>query len=459
MAATAAQELSAFVDRLSWSSIPEPVKQRTKELILDFAGVALNGSCEPSSVPARTVSRRFGTGGRASLIGTGDRVSAPWAALANGTSAHSIELDDVTSGSSLHPAVTVIPAALAAAEEVAASPRSLCESIVAGYEVVTRVGAALDAASAYRRGFHPTGVAGVFGAAAAVARLVGCDHQGIVRSLGIAGTLASGSLEYLSEGAWTKRLNAGWAAHAGVTAAWLALEGFTAPSTVFEGPHGLLRGYTDNPHPELLTAALGETYGVMAVSIKPYACCRYNHPIIDAALALRDRHEINAADIREVRLGVLSAGAGLVAWPIEAKRSPRNVVDAQFSAPFAAAVALAHGSAGLHEYTQANIDDPAIRGLMAVTECFEDPDLDAQYPDHWPASVEVTLRDGRRVASRIDDPTGEPSNPIALPKLVGKFQDLSGRVLPPENAAELRDLILAIDEQPDLGRIGALLRG
>ncbi len=353
----------------------------------------------------------------------------------------------------------MIPAALAAAEECGASPRSFCESVVAGYEVVTRVGAALDAASAYQRGFHPTGVAGVFGAAAAAARLIGCDEQGMVRALGIAGTVASGSLEYLSEGAWTKRLNAGWAAHAGVTAAWLAFEGFTAPSTVFEGPLGLLRGYTDDPHPELLTAAFGGTYGVMVVSIKPYACCRYNHPIIDAALALRDQHTIAAGDVKAIRLGVLSAGAGLVARPIEAKRSPRNVVDAQFSAPFAAAVALAHGGAGLSEYTQANVDDPTIRRLMAVTDCFEDPALDERYPEHWPASVEVTLGDGRRVSWRIEDASGEPANPIGLSKLVDKFDDLSARVLSAERSSELKRLILAIDEQPDLGRIGALLRG
>jgi 2-methylcitrate dehydratase PrpD len=368
-------------------------------------------------------------------------------------------MDDVTSGSSLHPGVAVIPAALAAAEECGASPRALCESIVAGYEVVTRVGAALNAASAYQRGFHPTGVAGVFGATAAVARIIGCDERGVVRALGIAGSLASGSLEYLSDGSWTKRLNAGWAGHAGVTAAFLALEGFTGPPTVFEGPLGLLHGYSDDAHPELLTAELGREYGVMAVSIKPYACCRYNHPIIDAALDLRGQHGITASEIKGIRLGVLTAGAGLVAWPIESKRSPRNVVDAQFSAPFAAAVALAHGAAGLGEYTQANIDDPMIRNLMAMTECFTDPALDARYPQHWPASVEVTLNDGRRVTSRIDDPTGEPSNPVELPRLIDKFDELSARVLPAQRSAELRELLLTIDEQPDLRRLGVLLRG
>lgn len=456
---TAAQELGAFIDRLHWTTLPDAVRQRTRELLLDFAGVALNGSREPSSAPARALAKRFGSDGRSSLIGAGGWTNAPWAALANGTSAHSIELDDVTSGSSLHPGVAVIPAALATAEERGASPRLLCESVVAGYEVVTRVGAALDPASAYRRGFHPTGVAGVFGAAAAVARLIGCDERGIVRALGIAGTLASGSLEYLSEGAWTKRLNAGWAGHAGVSAAWLAFEGFTGPSTVFEGPLGFLHGYTDDAHPHLLTAALGETYGVMGVSIKPYACCRYNHPIIDAALELRDRNGVAASDVSAIRIGVLSAGAPLVAWPIEAKRSPSNVVDAQFSAPFAAAVALAHGGAGLGEYTQSNVDDPEIQHLMAITDCFVDPALDARYPEHWPASVEVTLHSGRRVSARIDDPIGEPSNPIELSHLEDKFNDLSARAISGECSAELKSLILTIDEQPDLGRIGELIRG
>src|SRR5207302_4879023 len=229
-----------------------------------------------------SVARAAGTG-VASIIGGKASAQAVWAALANGTAAHAVELDDVTTESSLHPGVAVIPPALALAEELGVAPASMLEAIVAGYEVTMRVGNALNPASAYARGFHPTGVAGAFGATAAAGRMLGLSPDQLSSALGIAGTLASGSLEYLAGGAWTKRLNPGWAGHAGITAARLAQAGFTGPVTVFEGRLGVLHAYSDAPIAERLLCDLGDLQSlqVMRVSIKPYACCRYNHGLID----------------------------------------------------------------------------------------------------------------------------------------------------------------------------------
>ena len=434
------------------------VRARTQELVLDFVGVALRGSRAQSSAPVQTVAQRFGPERGASLIGRDAFASAPWAGLANAASAHALELDDVTARSSLHPGVVVIPTALAVGEELHRSPTRVLEAIVAGYEVIIRVGDALNAESAYRRGFHPTGVAGAFGAAIAAGRLLDLDVAGLIRALGIAGTMASGSLEYLSDGSWTKRLNPGWAAHSGIVAAHLASEGFIAPATALDGPHGLLRGYTDEPRPELLTRDLGRSFAIMSVSIKPYACCRYNHGLIDGVLQLQRAHGIRPQDVERIRLGVLSGGALLVAEPIDEKRAPRNVVDAQFSAPFAAAVALARGSAGLNDYTQANVDDPLIRGLMSRTDCHRGADLDAAYPDHWPATVEMRLRDGRELSVRIPDPTGDPANPVGSRELRDKFQELAGAVIGHEAALELADRCLEFEAELDLDRFTALLR-
>src|SRR5262249_4190300 len=153
----------------------------------------------------------------------------------------------------------------------------------------------------YARGFHPTGVAGVFGAAGASGRLLGLDATALTNAFGIAGTLAAGSLEYLADGAWTKRLNAGWAAHGGVVAANLARAGFTGPATVFEGRLGLLHAYSDAPLPERLLADLGDPFQVMSVSIKPYACCRYNHGLIDCMLQLRAEHAFDPSDVDAIR--------------------------------------------------------------------------------------------------------------------------------------------------------------
>ncbi len=235
--------------------------------------------------------------------------------------------------------------------------------------------------------------------------------------------MASGSLEYLRGGAWTKRLNAGWAAHCGVVAARLATEGFTGPATAIEGPLGLLHAYSDEPNANEAIAGLVESYQVMRVSIKPYACCRYNHGPIDCMLQLR-RSVSDLDAIEDIRLGVLSGGYLLVADPIDQKRQPHNVVDAQFSAPFAAAVALVHGQAGLPQYTQATVDDSRIRSLMARVTCYTDPELDAVYPDQWPAAASIRLRSGAVLEAHQPYPLGEPENPLSTEALTAKFRQM-----------------------------------
>ena len=380
------------------------------------------------------------------MIGTGQRTSAAWAALANGTAAHAVELDDVTTESSLHPGVAVIPAAVALAQQLDAEPVRLLEAIIAGYEVTMRVGNALNPASAYARGFHPTGVAGVFGAAMAACHLLDLDVDQRAMALGIAGTMASGSLEYLADGAWTKRLNAGWAGHAGITAAYLAQAGFVGPRSVFEGRLGVLHAYSDAGLPERLLAHLGNPLQVMRVSIKPYACCRYNHGLIDCMLELRERSDFALDDVARIRLGVLSGGALLVADPIEQKRAPVGIVDAQFSAPYAAASALVFGTGDITAYAPARLEDPRVRALMSLTDCYRDPSLDADYPRRWPAAASVELRDGRVLSTRTEFATGEPENPVSREALIAKFISLAERA----DADALAARILTLDDSADL---------
>jgi 2-methylcitrate dehydratase PrpD len=444
---------------IAWDGMPPDVRERTKELVLDLIGVALRGGREPSSLAAREAIRDLDGGhGGASVFGSADRLHPPWAALANGTGAHALELDDVTTESSLHPGVAVIPAAFAFAEERGASGPAFLGAVAAGYEATVRVGNALGAASAYRRGFHPTGVAGVFGATAAAGRLLGLDADALTSAFGIAGTMAAGSLEYLSDGSWTKRLNPGWAGHAGIVAAQLAAAGFRGPSTAIEGPLGVLHAFSDDARSERLAPGPtdGSPWALMDVSIKPYACCRYNHGLIDGVLRLREEHGVTPGDVERIRLGVVSGGALLVSEPIEAKRAPRSIVDAQFSAPFAAAVALVRGAAGLRQFTQSNIDDPVIRGLMSRTDCVTDSSLDAAYPKRWPATVELSLRGGRVVRTRVDDATGEPRNPVGRDALVAKFSELADGVV--ERADEIVRRILSLENERDLSGVAGLLR-
>lgn len=463
---SAAACLADYCASLQWDDLPAEVRARTAELVMDLLGVAVGGSLQPSTAAVRAALPATPLSGPgATIIGANGSADAAWAALANGTAAHALELDDVARVSSLHPGAAVIPSAIAVAEEQGACGAALLTAVVAGYEVAMRVGNALNPAAAYRRGFHPTGVAGVFGAAIAAGRLLGLGPEPLTRALGIAGTMASGSLEYLADGSWTKRLNPGWAAHGGVVAARLAAAGFSGPSTVFEGRFGLLRSHTGSPTREALLAELGQQLEIMRVAVKPYGCCRYNHALIDGMLDLRATHGLRPEAVRAISLGVLSAGAPLVAEPIARKRRPRNVVEAQFSAPFAVALALTRGAAGPDLYTEATIADPTIRSLMARTTCQRDPALDAAYPHRWPAWVQVETRDGKTLAARVEYALGEPENPVPRATLVEKFVSLASRVVEGSlhdheaRARTLAEQILRLEEVPDVRPLVSTLRG
>jgi 2-methylcitrate dehydratase PrpD len=219
----------------------------------------------------------------------------------------------------------------------------------------------------------------------------------------------------------------------------------------------VLHAYSDAPFPERLLADLGQPLQVMRVSIKPYACCRYNHGLIDCILQLALAHRVQPAEVARIRLGVLSGGAVLVADPIEQKRAPQSVVDAQFSAPYAAAAALVFGTGGIEAYTPQRLGDSTVRDLMARTDCYRDPTLDAPYPRQWPAAAEIHLRDGRVLSTRVEFATGEPENPVRRDALVAKFVGLTAGILDDPSAAA--EHILAVDSHADLRGVGAIVRG
>ncbi len=228
-------ELASFCATLRGEDIPENVRERVRYLLLDNLTVTLRGSLLPSSLAVYEMLQAMGPGSTndsntATIFGRGERTEAAWAALANGVASHGLEMDDVENRSSLHPGVVVFPVALALAEQLGTPVADFYAAVVAGYEVTLRTGAALNPASAYERGFHPTAVCGTLGAAAASARLLGLSPEQTNMALGIAGSMAAGSMAYLDEGAWTKRLHPGWACHAGIMAARLAAAGFAGPA-------------------------------------------------------------------------------------------------------------------------------------------------------------------------------------------------------------------------------------
>src|SRR5262245_12534926 len=388
-----ALDLAEEAGALRSAALPPAVLARACDLLLDFLGVALGGSGEPSSIALRRGLRRLGPAGDSVVLGVAERLTAPHAALANGAAAHALEMDDTHQGGSIHLGAGVFPTVLAAAQLVGSAGDATLRAAVAGYEVAARLAMALGPAEQYARGFHPTGTCGAFGAATAAGLLLGLDAEGLCRALGIAGSQASGSMGFPTDGAWTKRLHPGWAASAGLHAAALAEAGFRAPASIVEGRFGFLHAYSGSATTEPLAPGRA-SLELMQTGVKPHACCRYMQAPIDAVLGLRSAHAVDPDAVERIEVAIVAAGFPIVCEPVDRKRRPRSVVDQQFSLPFGIAVALARGAASPDEFVPEASDDPLVTRLMERVVAVRDPALDAQYPRVWPAWVRVTLRDG-----------------------------------------------------------------
>ncbi|HEX9133365.1 MAG TPA: MmgE/PrpD family protein [Ktedonobacteraceae bacterium] len=442
-------DLAHFCASLQSEDIPSAVRERVRYLLLDHLAVTFRGSILPSSLSSYQMLQQMAIGstGTATIFGRLERAEAAWAALANGIASHGLEMDDVENRSSLHPGVVVFPAALALAEQHGSSPADFYAAVVAGYEVTLRVGAALNPASAYERGFHPTAVCGTIGAAAASARLLHLSPEQTNMALGIAGSMAAGSMAYLHNGAWTKRLHPGWACHSGIMAARLAVAGFIGPDSILESPYGFLHAYSSASDLAQLERKAGDEFAIMQVSIKPYACCRYMHGPIDCLFEILRTYHPDTGQIERVRCGILTGGRGLIADPIEQKRQASNVVEAQFSMPFGAAIALLTGKAGLAVFTDEWLHNPRVRELMQRVECDTSPELDDYYPAEWRASASVTMTDGRELSANVRYALGDPHNPLSWEQLETRFHELVAPVFAEESKRqEIIDNVKGLDD-------------
>ena len=451
------QTLAKFASNVNYEDLPPDVVDRAKYFCLDFAGVTLNGSTTDSAKAVVRALDDVGRSGPSTIVGTNKRALPEYAAMANGTAFHSIEMDDVNNEASLHPGVVAFPTALAMADIAPVSGKDFISAVVAGYDVIIRLGRALKPKEHYGRGFHPTGTCGAFGGAAVAARLLGLQGDDYTHALGIAGSQAAGSMEYLAQGAWTKRLHPGWSAHSGIWAALLARAGYSGPTTILEGRDGFLNAYSGDPDPSLVLKDLGEEYQVTRTSVKPHACCRYNQGPIDCLLEIGKSNDFQAMDIEEVKIGVLSQGMRLVAEPVEAKRNPKSVVDMQFSMPFAAAVALSYGSASLNEYAIGIPDRPEVRHIMDRVQCLTDPKLDAQTPKLFPAWAEVRTSNGRTMRSELTYPKGDPENPVTWDEMRTKFKLLSAPVISNQRQKEIISAIDSLEQMNDVRQLASLL--
>ncbi len=459
-----AERLAAWVTDSSLADAPSPEAnspgnssldvQVASELILDLLGVALAGSKrEASARIAMDIARDSAGLGAATLLCVGGtRVSSEAAAFANGVAAHSIEMDDVHNGSSLHPGTAVIPAAMAVAEERKSSGLEAVEAIIAGYEIMIRVGVAAHPTLLYRQGFHPTAVCGGFGAAAAAGKLMGLSTTQFAHAFGIAWAMASGNMSWQAEGSMTKRLQAGHAARNGVQAARLARRGATGPLHVFE-EHGFFHGYGGSTELGALLENLGGPLKIHETGIKPYACCRYNQAPVDGLLALKREHGLQPDDVESVQVAIATTGHALVALPPERKRRPTDPVEAQFSLPYSAAVALCAGEAGPDQYLDPWLSDAKVLELASRVTVTSDTEVDSKFPAKWSVKIELKTRDGRTLNYAADDCLGDPDKPLGSDGLAEKFRTLTKGAIREGAADGLIARIRGLASESDAGAV------
>ena len=438
------RELVEFLAGLAPEKLPKKVFDQARSLLLDYLGVAVRGSRVESSAPVYKMIRRAGVSGSATILGTAACTSAGYAALANGTAAHAVEMDDTHNAGSIHLGVVMFSTALALAETLGdVSAGEFFTAVVAGYETAARIAMAVGPRDHYELGFHPTATCGVFGAAVTASKMMRLSQEQMLSAVGIAGSMAAGSLEFLAQGAWTKRLHPGLAAQNGIQAALLADEGFRGPSTILEGRDGFLFAHSRDAAPDSITDGLGKSYEILNTSVKPHACCRYMQGPIDAIIALVKEHDLKQEDIGEIHIAVLEAGWNLIAEPSKRKRNPKSVVDAQFSMPFGAAVAVLHRAAGIDQFTQENIDSQLVGHLIGCVTLEKDVRIEKNFPEEWRAYVTIDTMDEDHFEKWLIHPKGDPKNPLTWAELVTKFRSLAGPVLGKDRCAQIVEQIPA----------------
>ena len=415
--------LAAFAATTPLDALPDEVVERASLLLLDIAGIAIRARHDADSTPSlMSAVRSLGLGGgNGRVFGDNETMAPPAAALINGTLAHSLDFDDTHAEGSLHCSAPVVPAALAAAEMAGADGATTLLAVIIGWEVQTRLGMALDPRAHYDRGFHPTATCGAFGAAAAAGVIFGLDAPRMASAFGIAGSQASGSLQFLFDGAWTKRFQVGWAAQAGLVAATLARDGFKGPGQAVEGAHGFLGAYAPDANAETAVRDLGTAWETMAIGVKPYPSCRYTHSGMDALIALKEEYGLTPDDIVGVEIGLNRPGMTIVGEPEEKKQNPENAVDGQFSMAFCAAVALREGTMGWDDYAR-HLGNPETAALTRRVTCAFDEKVQAALPD-FSAVARVETRQGR-LEKFVRVPKGEPSTFPTASEFKAKFDAL-----------------------------------
>ena len=453
---TAAKRLASFVAGLDLAKVPGPVVATATLLALDTLGNALAAASDDFGRAVRGVAERLGGPAESSLIGGRARVSAANAVLANATLAHGLDFDDTREDAIVHTGCVAVTTALAVGEALGARGPAMLEALIASVEVMCRVGLVVPGAL-HARHFHPTSITSSFAAAAAAAKLERLSAEELAQAFGICGSQAGGIIEYLVDGSWTKRLHPGWGGHAGVVATLLARKGFTGPTTVLEGEHGLYAAFAgghDGARLGTLLDSLGRKWELAELTLKPYPCGSIAQPYMDCAMRLRER--VRPEQIAAIRCRTAAGPVPRLWEPLAAKHRPPNGYAAKFSLPYLLAVILVKGRAGLAEFSDEAVRDSAV--LDVARRVQYDLDATIDYPRQFVGDVTVRLTDGRVLHAHQDHPRGGADSPLTGDELEAKFRGNARLALPEAAIDPLVDCVRQLAKAPDLGAIVQGLR-
>ena len=450
---TATDALARHIVTTDFADLPPEVVHEAKRRVADVIGAGLSGSTTPVGERIGLFAQKNAHPGSATIWGSRTPVSPAYAALANGTMAFRLELDDVHRTSHTHPGVTTIPAAIALAEQMGLSGKEVLAAVVLGYDAQARVGLAVSPSIYVDRTYLAPGTLGIFGAAAAAAKLGKLDVEatgGALSAASYIGPLAP--FESFRLGAPAKDTIMGWANFCGLYAADLSAHGFGGPQTGLEGEYGFCETVSTRYDMARLHDQLGRRFEILYTGIKPYACCRQHHSAIDAVLEIKKRDNLSAGQVAAVTLRtfvVASRGTN---------KAPDSVPAAKYSAPYTIALALALGQNRREQYAMELINDPALQSLAARVEVLADADLDALYDEKWPSIVEITTNDGRVLSARRDLPKGEPEYPISDHELKEKFLSLATDRVSMARAKAIWAAIFELDKTNRISDFTALLK-
>jgi 2-methylcitrate dehydratase PrpD len=434
--------LARYVVGARYADIPAPVRKEAQRTLLNWTGCAVGGSRHETLDIALAALAPFSGPAQASVLGRRDRLDVMHAALMNGISSHVFDYDDTHLKTVIHPAGPVVSALLALAEYRPQSGPEFLNAMVLGVEVECRIGNAVYPAH-YDRGWHITGTAGVFGAAAACGKALGLTEQQMVWALGLAATQPVGLREMF--GSMTKPFHPGRAAQNGLTAALLAAKNFTSTEVGIEGKSGWANVLSTTRDYAEITANLGGRYEIALNTYKPFACGIVIHPAIDACIQLRNQHKLQAAAIERIDLGVHP-----LVLELTGKKTPQTGLETKFSVYFAAALAIVRGSAGMRDFSDENARDPEIVGLRDKVVAIVNPAVQ----EHQ-VKARVTLKDGRVLTHDVEHVVGSLERPMSDADLEGKFVDLATGVLPDAQVRRLMDLCWKVEQLPNAAALAA----